>query len=176
MFEFSSPFRVEIPAPIRAWADEWASINVDIAQESLIVSSGHRMAGMPPISLYGGNTPIDTHVDLRPEEIDDENPAHPIWGVILACPEGRLVWEDGATPIGVGSVYIVDPTRPHAVDAPPGAIAFAGTFSYDPRERFITLERFAAHVVEMVSQMHQRQPDPVRFIEIEAGLEPGELG
>lgn len=164
---------VEMPENVRAWAWEWAPLVLEINDESLYLSGGHRRDTGMPLALYGGQSPIVSHVDRTVEELDGE-PNTPVWGLILACPQCRLVWDEGSAPLTPGSVYRIDPLRRHAVEGESGPISFLANFDRDPRTLFADASSFGLYALEIAIALHRSEPDPIRFVERQTGASPGE--
>ncbi len=169
--------RRTIPCQIVAWASEWAELNVDMNDESSFLCS-HGPDDLLPmrLNLNGGMAPVGEHVDTVPSEAG----RFPVWGLLLACPEGELVVRgtDGTERrrrIGTGSVYCLDPSMPHRVECTHGAIAFVGTWGVDPADAFGSLESFAEKAMLLAIREHACCPDSTTFVERSLNLEPGEL-
>jgi hypothetical protein len=170
---FSSPGRRDVPADIQAWAAEWGALNAEVAEDGLLVCCPTRKWTPGSLSLYGGHAPIRPHVDVTAETEPDE--IHPIWGLMLSCPEGRLCWDDGSVAVGTGSCFTVDPGRTHSLVAPAAPLAFVATWGYDPEAEFGSHEAFMEKAISFATQLFEEQPDPVSFLEKETGMQEGEL-
>lgn len=168
-----SPLRLVVPPALVSWAGTIAEINIDLSEDGLLLKDGYHHDGLGPVSLYGGMAPVPSHVDVREEELAGRIP-HPVWGFVLSCPEGELHWKDGCAPIGAGCAYVVDPSVPHGVTGPEGHIAFLATWDYDPIPVYGDLARFASCCLALAEDLRRQEPDAVRFVERELGME-GEL-
>lgn len=165
----TSERRLLVPEPLRIWSCGIAEINSDISDEGLFVKGGYPLGPTRQGNLYGGYAPVPPHVDVTEAELDGR-PAHPVWGLMLACPEGSLEWDGGSTAIGTGSAYVVDPTRRHAVSGSAGCVAFIATWDWNPEEAFEDLDAFADAALALAIALHARNQDPASFLESELGM------